>query len=379
MIRTTAAILDADLLEQPYAHSRPLKLDEVELAAPRPGEMLIRIDAAGVCHSDLSVINGDRPRSLPMALGHEAAATVIDLGADDTEFAPGDKVVLTFMPACGRCLACSSGESYLCGPGAVANGAGELLNGGSRITRDGRSINHHLGISAFAGHAVVDVRSAVKIPTDIEPEIAALFGCAVLTGVGAVINTAHVRPGDSLAVFGLGGIGLATVLGGVAAGANPIVGIDPIDHKRQLAIELGCAQAATPETLERAKKDHAPGGFDVAIETAGKVNALKAAYDSLRRGGRVVTVGLPNPKAELSIAPVQLVGDGKTLAGSYMGSAIGRRDIPRLIGLWRAGRLPVDRLLTSVSPLSDINTLMDRLAEGTAVRQVIKPHMDSEG
>lgn len=379
MIRTTAAILDADKLERPYAQSKPLRLDEIELAAPRPGEMLIRIDAAGVCHSDLSVINGNRPRPLPMALGHEAAATVIDLGADDPEFAPGDKVVLTFLPSCGRCLACSSGESYLCGPGTKSNGAGELLQGGSRISRDGQEVRHHMGVSAFAGHAVVDVRSAVKIPDDIEPEIAALFGCAVLTGVGAVINTAEMWAGESLAVFGLGGVGLATVLGGVAAGANPVVGIDPVDHKRQLAIELGCAQAATPETLDQVKSDIAPQGFDVAIETAGNVNALKAAYESVRRGGRVISVGLPNPKAELSISPVSLVGDGKTLTGSYMGSAIGRRDIPRLIGLWRAGRLPVDRLLTSVSPLSDINLLMDRLADGTAVRQVIKPHMDSEG
>ncbi len=378
MIKTTAAILEADQLPRPYQQSRPLRLDTVELAPPRPGEMLIRIDAAGVCHSDLSVINGDRPRPLPMALGHEAAGTVIELGAEDSEFVPGDKIVLTFLPSCGRCLACSNGESYLCGPGAQANSAGEMLLGGFRLSRGGEPVYHHMGVSAFAGHAVVDVSSAVKVPADIKPEIAALFGCAVLTGVGAVINTAQLRAGESLVVFGLGGVGLATVLGGEAAGANPIIGVDPIDHKRQLAIELGCTRAATPETLKTVMRDHVPQGFDVAIETAGSVHALQAAYDSVRRGGRVITVGLPHPEAELSIAPVSLVGDGKSLIGSYMGSAVGRRDVPRLIGLWRAGQLPVDRLLTSVSPLTDINRLMDELADGTAVRQIVKPHMDSE-
>jgi alcohol dehydrogenase len=375
MTKTIAAILEAETADRPYVKSQPLKLVDVDLDAPRAGELLIRIDAAGLCHSDLSVIDGNRPRPLPMVLGHEAAATVLETGGDDDEFSPGDKVVLTFLPTCGRCLPCATGESYLCEPGSRANGAGVMLQGGRRLSRAGQPVNHHLGVSAFAGHAVVDRRSAVKVPKDIAPEIAALFGCAVLTGVGAVVNSAQVRAGESMIVFGLGGIGTAVVLGGVAAGANPIVGVDPVDHKRDLAVELGAAQSVAPEGLEAAREANAPRGFDVAIETAGNVSALKQAYDSVRRGGRVVTVGLPNPKDELAITPVSLVGDGKTLIGSYMGSAIGRRDIPRLIGLWQAGRLPIDRLLTSVSPLGDINILMDRLADGEAVRQIVKPHM----
>lgn len=378
MTKTIAAVLEAETSDRPYAKSRPLKLVEVELDAPRAGEILIRIDAAGLCHSDLSVIDGNRPRPLPMVLGHEAAATVLEAGDKDDEFAPGDTVVLTFLPTCGRCQPCATGESYLCEPGSQANGAGVMLQGGRRLSRDGQPVNHHLGVSAFAGHAVVDRRSAVKVPKDIPPEIAALFGCAVLTGVGAVINSAKIRAGESLIVFGLGGIGTAAVLGGVASGANPIVGVDPIDHKRDLAVDLGAAHAVGPSALEAARAASAPRGFDVAIETAGSVAALKEAYNSVRRGGRVVTVGLPNPKDQLSISPVSLVGDGKTLIGSYMGSAIGRRDIPRLIGLWRAGRLPIDRLLTSVSPLSDINLLMDRLADGEAVRQIVKPHLDGD-
>lgn len=376
MTMTVAAILEAESADRPYGKSQPLKLVDVELAPPRPGELLIRIDAAGLCHSDLSVIDGNRPRPLPMVLGHEAAATVLETGDEDDEFVAGDTVVLTFLPTCGRCLPCVTGESYLCEPGSQANGAGVLLRGGRRLSRAGRPVNHHLGVSAFAGHAVVDRRSAVKVPKDIAPEIAALFGCAVLTGVGAVMNSAKVRPGESLAVFGLGGIGMAAVIGGVAAGANPIVGVDPVGHKRALATDLGAAHAVAPDDFDAARSASAPRGFDVAVETVGSVAALKQAYNSVRRGGRVVTVGLPNPKDELSIAPVSLVGDGKTLIGSYMGSAIGRRDIPRLIGLWKAGRLPIDRLLTSVSPLSDINILMERLANGEAIRQVVKPHLD---
>jgi D-arabinose 1-dehydrogenase-like Zn-dependent alcohol dehydrogenase len=216
-MKITAAVLDRMGDRGPYAQTRPLRLAELELDAPRPGELLVRIDAAGLCHSDLSVINGDRPRPTPMALGHEAAATVLEAGDPDSPFAPGDKVVLAFLPACGHCVACSSGEGYLCGPGAKANGEGRLLRGGRRLHEHGGDVQHHLGVSAFATHAVVDQRSAVKIGADIPPETAALFGCAVLTGVGAVINTAVVRPGESAAVYGLGGVGLAAVLGALAA------------------------------------------------------------------------------------------------------------------------------------------------------------------
>ena len=181
--------------------------------------MLVRIDAAGICHSDLSVINGDRPRPMPMALGHEAAATILAVGAGhDPDFAVGDRVVLFFLPACGQCAACLSGEGYLCAAAAAANGKGELLRGGSRLSCDGQGVHHHLGVSAFATQAVVDRRSLVKIDRDIPPETAALFGCAVLTGVGAVMNTAKVRPGESVMIYGLGGVGLAALDGRAGIG-----------------------------------------------------------------------------------------------------------------------------------------------------------------
>lgn len=352
----------------PYAQNKPLEVKTLDLADPRPGEVLVRIDAAGLCHSDLSVINGDRPRPMPMALGHEAAATVLALGDDgDGSLAVGDRAVLVFLPSCGQCVACASGEGYLCANAAAANGKGELMHGGSRLSCEGETVHHHLGVSAFATQAVVDRRSLVKIDKDIPPETAALFGCAVLTGVGAVMNTAQVRPGENVLIYGLGGVGLAALIGALAAGAQPVVAVDPSPEKRALALELGAAAAVAPG------EDKALFGADVVIETVGKAAVLAQAYKAARRGGRIITVGLPNPAEMLEINALSLVAEGKTLMGSYMGSSIPSRDIPRYIALWRAGRLPVEKLLTSVSPLEEINELMDKLAQGKAVRQVIVP------
>jgi alcohol dehydrogenase len=370
----TAAVLDqCGDNPRPYAEGMPLRLAQLTLDEPRAGELLIRIDAAGLCHSDLSVVNGDRPRPMPMAIGHEATGIVEALGSpDDAQFAVGDRVVLAFLPACGECVRCRSGESYMCANGAAANSAGQLLGGGCRLHDGGQNVHHHLGVSAFATHAVVDRRSAVKIDSDIPSEIAALFGCAVLTGVGAVMNSAVLRPGESLVIYGLGGVGLAALLGGLASGGVPIVAIDPSPEKRAIAARLG-AVPAHPADAADTIACVVPGGADVVIETVGKAAVLAEAYLGGRRGGRIVTVGLPNPAERLDIPAVSLVADGKTLIGSYMGSSIPSRDIPRYIALWRAGRLPVEELLTSVGPLSDINALLDSLADGSAIRQIVRP------
>ncbi|MEC3911459.1 alcohol dehydrogenase catalytic domain-containing protein [Sphingobium sp. CR2-8] len=374
-MRITAAVLDrsGDNV-RPYGDTPPLRLAELELDAPRPGELLIRIDAAGLCHSDLSVVNGDRPRPMPMALGHEATGIVEALGsADDATFAVGDRVILAFLPSCGECVRCRSGEPYMCGVGAAANGEGRLLNGGRRLHDGGCEVHHHLGCSAFATHAVVDRRSAVKVDRDLPPEIAALFGCAVLTGAGAVMNSAQLRPGETALIYGLGGVGLSALLAARASGAATILAVDPSADKRAIAIDLG-AQACAPEEATAMLPDVFPdGGPDIVIETVGKGVVLKAAWAAARRGGRIVTVGLPNPADIFDIPAISPVADGKTLIGSYMGSSVPARDIPRYIALWRAGRLPVERLLTSVSPLRDINGLLDTLADGQAIRQVMVP------
>lgn len=372
-MKITAAVLDKMGAGHPYAESKPLAIDELELAPPGPGEILVRIAAAGLCHSDLSVINGDRPRPMPMALGHEAAGVVEELGEGVTDLKPGDHVVLVFVPSCGHCPPCAEGRPALCEPGAAANGAGTLLAGGRRLARNGQAINHHLGCSVFATYATVSRRSAVKIDPDLPLAEAALFGCAVLTGVGAVVNTAKVRAGESVAVVGLGGVGLASVLGAHASGARHIIAADLSDEKLALAKELGATHtfnAGNPEIFE-AIRQATGGGVDYAIEMAGSVRAFDLAYRITRRGGATVTAGLPPPTATWPMAPVQLVAEERTIKGSYIGACVPSRDIPRYIELYRQGRLPVNKLMTGTLKLEEINRGFDLLHEGKAVRQVI--------
>src|SRR6185295_19093011 len=238
-MKIRAAVLNAIGAKAPYATSQPLAIEELELAAPGPGEILVKIGAAGLCHSDLSVINGDRPRPMPMALGHEAAGVVEQLGEGVTDLKRGDHVVLVFVPSCGHCSPCAEGRPALCEPGAAANGAGTLLSGARRLARGAEPLNHHLGCSVFAEYATVSRHSVVKIDPTVPLDEAALFGCAVLTGVGAVVNTAKVSVGASVAVVGLGGVGLAALIGARAAGARQIIAVNLSDDKLQQAITLG--------------------------------------------------------------------------------------------------------------------------------------------
>jgi len=372
-MKIRAAVLETMGAAHPYAASRPLKIDELDLAPPGTGEILVRIKAAGLCHSDLSVINGDRPRPMPMALGHEAAGIVEQLGDGVHDLAVGDHIVLVFVPSCGHCHPCAEGRPALCEPGAAANGAGSLLNGARRLTRDGQTINHHLGCSAFATHAVVSRRSAIRIDHELPFEHAALFGCAVLTGVGAVVNTAQVRAGTSVAVIGLGGVGLASVLGAAAAGARHVIAVDLADDKLALAQTLGATDTfnAGAANVIEAIRDATRGGVDTAIEMAGSTRAFELAYRITRRGGLTVTAGLPPPDATWAMPAVNLVAEERTIKGSYVGTCVPMRDIPRYVDLFRGGRLPVDRLLTGTLALDDINRGFDLLHEGKAVRQVV--------
>ena len=372
-MKIRAAVLNAIGARAPFAESKPLVIEEVDLEGPGHGEVLVRIAAAGLCHSDLSVINGDRPRPMPMALGHEAAGVVEALGAGVTDLQLGDHVVMVFVPSCGHCLPCSEGRPALCEPGAAANGAGTLLSGARRLSRDGVPINHHLGCSAFAEYATVSRRSLVRIDPELPLDEAALFGCAVLTGVGAVVNTARVRAGASTAVIGLGGVGLASVLGAKAAGARHIVAIDLSDAKLELAKALGATHmfnAGNADCQEQVR-EATHGGVEYAFELAGSVRALELAYRITRRGGTTVTAGLPPPTATMALSPVNLVAEERTLKGSYIGTCVPSRDIPRYVDLYRQGKLAVNRLLTGKLKLDDINHGFDLLHEGRAVRQVI--------
>ena len=358
----------------PYARTRPLVTETVELAPPGPGELCVRVLAAGLCHSDLSVIDGSRPRPMPMVLGHEAAGEIVELGPGVDGFRVGDRVVFCFIPNCGRCGPCASGRAALFEPGAAANAAGTLLGGGRRwLDANGMTLQHHLGVSGFAEYTVVSACSAMRIDHDLPPEIAALFGCAVMTGVGAVVNTARVSAGESVAIFGLGGVGLAALLGARAAGANPIIALDVAAHKFELARELGathCINAANADAIDQLR-ELTHGGVQFAIESVGSERVLAQAYAATRRGGTTVTVGLPAPDRMLAVPAFSLVAEERTIKGSYMGSAVPSRDVPRFIALYRAGLLPVDRMLTHRLQLDEMNTGFDRLVRAEAIRQVV--------
>jgi alcohol dehydrogenase len=373
-MRTHAAVLDALGAERPYTHTRPLRVAELELEGPGVGELLVRIEAAGVCHSDLSVIDGSRPRPVPMALGHEAAGVVERVGPGVLDVAEGDHVVLTFVPSCGTCAPCAGGTPALCGPAAAANAEGRLLGGDRRLSDRGRPVHHHLGVSGFAGHAVVARGSAVVVAPDVPFATAALFGCALLTGTGAVFSAACVRPGESVAVFGLGGVGLSAIIGAHVAGATPIVAVDPSADKRAIAVELGATVAVAPGEAAAAIGELVAGGVEHAIDTAGNPTAFAAAYAATGRGGTTVTVGLPDPAAELRLPAAAMVAEARTVVGSYLGSSAPRRDIPRLLALWSAGRLPVEKMVTGRRTLEQANLAMEELADGSAVRQILEPH-----
>ena len=373
-MKVRGAVLRQMGLPVPYEKSRPLVVEEMELAPPGPGELLVRVLAAGLCHSDLSVIDGSRPRVMPMVLGHEATGEVLEPGADTPGYAKGDRVVFSFVPACGHCAPCASGRAALCEPGAKANLAGTLLSGSRRWRAgDGVELNHHLGVSGFAEYTVVSARSAVRIDSDLPAEIAALFGCAVMTGVGAVVNTARVAAGESVAIFGLGGVGLSALLGAKLVGAEPIVAVDIVPQKLELAHALGATHTvlASDADVAGAVREVTRGGANYVFETVGAEAVLAQAYAATRRGGTTVTLGLPHPDRKFTVPAVSIVAEERTIKGSYMGSAVPSRDIPRFIALYRAGRLPVERLLTHQLKLGDINAGFDRLARGEAVRQVI--------
>lgn len=361
-MKIRGAVLEHIGQSRPYAASQPIRVCDLDLAEPGPGELLVRIEAAGLCHSDLSVVDGNRVRPVPMLLGHEAAGIV---EAGDSDLPAGQRVVMTFLPRCGQCPACATDGLTPCGPGSAANGAGTLMNGDIRLTRDGRPVFHHLGVSGFATHAVVDRRSVVPVPDDVPAVVASLLGCAVLTGGGAVLNVGTPRPGQTVAVVGLGGVGMAAALTALAHDDVRVIGVDQLPDKLAKARELGVHEAYTPEQADGLKAD-------VVIEAAGHPAALETSITLTGPGGRTITVGLPRPDARISVSPLGFVAEGRSLIGSYLGSAVPARDIPRFVELWRAGRLPVEQLVSSTISLDQINTGMDELADGRAVRQIIE-------
>ncbi|MFP5219267.1 MAG: alcohol dehydrogenase catalytic domain-containing protein [Actinomycetes bacterium] len=365
-MRIRGAVLEEIGRARPYATSRPLTVGEVDLDPPGAGEVLLRLDAAGLCHSDLSVVDGSRVRPVPMLLGHEAAGTVEQLGDGVSDLRVGDRVVATFLPRCGECEGCATHGVRPCVPGTASNTAGTLLGGERRLTRDGLPVHHHLGVSGFATHAVVDTRSLVRVDADVPPAVAALLGCAVLTGGGAVLNTRRPQPGSTVAVVGLGGVGMAAVLTALAHDDVRVVAVDAVPDKLDTARTLGAHTVLRPDEVAGAGVR-----AGLVVEAAGNVRAFETAVALTEPGGTTVTVGLPPPDARASVALTALVAEGRSIVGSYLGSAVPARDIPAFAELWRAGRLPVERLISSTISLDEVNAGMDALADGLAVRQVI--------
>jgi len=372
-MKTTAAVLFESGRPRPYAESRPLVLEDLDLAGPGPGEALVEMAAAGLCHSDLSVINGNRLRPLPLVLGHEGAGIVRDTGPGTTRVQPGDHVVFSFVAACGDCPSCTAGRHALCDAGNAANAAGELITGTRRFSSPRGVLNHHQGVSAYSRFTVAALRSLVPIPREVPLEIAALFGCAILTGVGAVTNTAAVQPGSTVAVFGLGGVGLSAVMGARATGATTIIAVDIQPTKLNLALAAGATHVINPEASDpvEAIRDLTGGGVEYAFEAVGSERILEQAWSATMRGGTAVAIGLPHPDRAASINALQLVAGERRLLGSYMGSCLPQRDVLRFLRMYEQGLLPVELLKSRSLRLEEINEGFDALAAGEVARQVI--------
>jgi alcohol dehydrogenase len=366
-----AAVYEESVTSRPFKDSQPLKIQEIDLDPPGPDELLVKVLATGLCHSDLSVIDGTRPRPGPMVLGHEATGEVIEIGKNVNDIKPGDQIVMVFVPSCGCCLPCAEGRPGLCEPGVKANVEGTLLSGARRLRRNSQLINHHIGVSGFAEYTVISRRSAIKLEEKLPATEAALFGCAVLTGVGAVVNTAKVPAGSRVAIVGAGGVGLCALLGAILSGASEIIVIDINPSKLKVAAELGATQAVLAGSdVVQEVKDLTHGGVDFAFEMASSIPALQTAFEITRRGGVTVTASLPHPNKQFSLSPSQLVGEERTLKGCYIGSCIPQRDLPRCIALYQKGKLPVNKLLSEIVTLDELNEAFDRLVDGSSIRQV---------
>ncbi len=376
-MRTRAAVIYAAEKPEPYADSQPLVVEDVDLEPPGAGEVLVEIAGAGLCHSDLSTINGALPYRMPTILGHEASGIVREVGAGVKDLQLDDHVVFSFVPTCGHCLYCSIGRPALCENGNRAVVAGTLLSGAVRFrTQEGKPISHYLGVSAFSQYTVVAQESLIKIEKTVPLEKAALFGCALITGVGAVLNTARVAAGEPVAIFGLGGVGLSAVMGARLAGAFPIIAVDVLASKFALAKRLGADVTinAGEDDPVATIRDVTGGGVEYAFEAVGNAQVLVQAYKATRSGGKTVSIGVAHPSQQLSIQAVSLVTQEKAVQGSFMGSSVPRRDIPRFIRLYQAGKLPIDELLSPTISLDEINTGFDRLAQGSVVRQLLHFH-----
>jgi len=374
-MKIKAAVLKQSGLSRPYSLSKPLIIEEIELDPPKLGEVMIQIKAVGLCHSDLVAISGERGKPMPIVIGHEAAGVVVELGKEVQGLEIGDHVVPSYVSSCGSCEMCSIGRPALCEPATNSNAAAVLRDGTTRLHLGGDRIHHHSGVAGFAEFSVVAKEALIKIEKNIAFEHAALFGCGVVTGVGSVINTANIKPGEDIAIIGLGGVGLSALLAARAVGAGKIIALDLNSEKLLLAKELGANFAINVSEKDFVEhvKQLTSGGVHAAIETAGSAKALKAAFDVTRRGGMTVAAGMPGPDAKITLSHLSIASEERVIKGSYMGSCVPKRDIPRYISLFQDGKLPVQKLLSKLISFDELNAAMDRLDDAVTVREVLIP------
>lgn len=354
--------------------NEPLAVEDVDLEEPGVGEVLVRLEASGVCHSDWNVVTGATPNPLPAVLGHEGAGVVEAVGEGVTQVVEGDHVVLSWLPECGHCRFCLEGRPVLCENAFEAMFDGTLPGGALRLSQNGAPLYHYSYLSTFAERCVVPEGCCVRVEPDVPFAVAALVGCGIMTGFGAAVNRARVEPGSSVAVFGAGGVGLSAVLGASFAGAARVIAVDPVPLKRELARELGATDVVDPaaaDPVESIRELTDGRGADYALDTAGAPGLVALAYEAVRRGGTVVAVGIPPLDAEVRLPGPSLPREEKVVTGSFYGSCRPHVDMPRILGLYRAGRLPLDRLVSRTYPLDEVNEALAAMNAGEVARAVI--------
>lgn len=357
--------MKAAVLEQA---NRPLTIEQIDIDQPRDNEVLVRVVASGVCHSDLHFIDGSWRTRYPVVLGHEAAGVVEQVGQDVTYVTPGDHVVISFHPFCGTCRFCVSGRPNLCQSGQIRKGEQS-----SRLTRDGQPITQFAQVGSFAEYVLVNEGGVVKIRKDAPLDKVALVGCGVTTGVGAVINTAKVEPGSKVAVIGAGGVGLNVIQGANLAGAAQIIAIDMLDNKLEMARTFGATDTVNASKSDpvEAVKELTSGELDYSFEVIGNTRAMQQAYDMVGRGGTMVVVGMAPLGSHLEIDPVSLFFNEKTIKGCYYGSTRARVDMPKLVDLYMAGKLKLDELVSRTYPLEGVNDAFTAMQQGEVARSIL--------
>ncbi len=369
MIRTRAAVATAA--------GKPLSIETVDVEPPRPGEVLVEIKATGLCHTDAFTLSGADPEGLfPAILGHEGAGVVVEIGQGVTSLKPGDHVIPLYTPECRQCKSCLSGKTNLCTAIRATQGKGVMPDGSSRFRLNGEPVFHYMGCSTFSQHTVVPEIALAKIREDAPFDKVCYIGCGVTTGVGAVINTAKVQAGETVAVFGLGGIGLNVIQAARMVGADKIIGVDLNPAREAIARKFGMTHFVNPDVVGRDKvvqaiQDLSDGGVDYSFECIGNVQVMRQALECCHRGwGVSVIIGVAGAGQEISTRPFQLV-TGRVWKGTAFGGAKGRRDVPKIVDWYMDGKIDIDSLITHVMPLEEINHGFDLMHEGKSIRGVV--------